>query len=78
MLEMIKFQGDLQGGKRDQNDRGKEMHALSCASKSLSTWTAQHCAQECREACGGHGYLQSSRLGQIRYIIAHYGGVQSH
>jgi hypothetical protein len=27
---------------------GREIHALSCTSKA---------SQECREACGGHGYL---------------------
>ncbi len=33
------------------------MHALSCAAKSIVGFLARDCIQECREACGGHGYL---------------------
>lgn len=34
-----------------------EMHALSSAAKPYCTWTVQQAIQDCREACGGHGYL---------------------
>lgn len=43
---------------------GIEMHALSSAAKPICAWTVRDVIQECREACGGHGYLKCSQLGE--------------
>ncbi|PIK46197.1 putative peroxisomal acyl-coenzyme A oxidase 3 [Apostichopus japonicus] len=49
-----------------QANLGKEIHAFSSSSKPLGAWLARDCIQECREACGGHGYLWVNRLGSLR------------
>ena len=45
-----------------QADLGREIHALSCASKPLGGWIARDAIQESREACGGHGYFKGKLM----------------
>ncbi|XP_051170139.1 peroxisomal acyl-coenzyme A oxidase 3-like [Leptopilina boulardi] len=57
------------GDQDELNSLGMEIHALSSASKPLSTWTSRDGIQDCREACGGYGYLKASRLGEMKSEI---------
>lgn len=47
-------------------DMGAEIHVLTCSGKATVGWMARDCIQECREACGGHGYLQAAGIGYLR------------
>ncbi|KAL9923819.1 acyl-CoA oxidase 3 isoform 1-T1 [Glossina fuscipes fuscipes] len=45
---------------------GMEIHVMSSACKPICSWISRDGIQECREACGGHGYLKCGRLGDLR------------
>ncbi|XP_035658832.1 peroxisomal acyl-coenzyme A oxidase 1-like isoform X2 [Branchiostoma floridae] len=42
-----------------------ELHALSAGLKALSSWVANVGMEECRLACGGHGYSHASGLPRL-------------
>lgn len=50
----------------DLSEAVSEIHAMVSCSKPLLTWSVLAAAQQCREACGGHGYLKCANLGDIR------------
>ncbi len=51
--------------KRSEKDM-QEIEALAAGLKSFATWNATACLQECREACGGKGYLSENRLDRLK------------
>ncbi|XP_054267166.1 peroxisomal acyl-coenzyme A oxidase 3-like [Macrosteles quadrilineatus] len=51
---------------QEEMDTLTEEHALLSACKAVFSWKTQVAIQDCRESCGGHGYLKSSRLGELR------------
>jgi len=56
-----KFDGVF-GGTTDTPDEREDLETLAAALKPLSTWHALDTIQECREACGGAGFMAENRL----------------
>ncbi len=59
------FDGVFSGVRASDADR-EELETLAAALKPLSTWNALDIIQECREACGGAGFLAENRFTQLR------------
>ncbi|XP_078081425.1 peroxisomal acyl-coenzyme A oxidase 1 isoform X1 [Mustelus asterias] len=63
MREMYhRITGDMNDGDYSQLP---ELHALSAGLKAFTSWVASAGIEECRMACGGHGYSRSSGLPDI-------------
>lgn len=68
----MQFQIDAFSGENKDKmaDIGMEIHAVSSAAKPVCGWVARDGIQECREACGGHGYLKGKNADVC--IIGHF------
>lgn len=44
----------------------QEIEAMAAGLKAWGTWNATHTLQECREACGGKGYLSENRIDRLK------------
>ncbi|MEV7693750.1 acyl-CoA dehydrogenase [Microbacterium sp. NPDC089189] len=60
-----KFDGVF-SGRTDTSEEREDLETLAAALKPLSTWNALDTLQECREACGGAGFLAENRLVGLR------------
>ncbi|WP_113717897.1 acyl-CoA dehydrogenase family protein [Arthrobacter dokdonensis] len=60
-----KFDGVFSGAQDTDEDR-QDLETLAAAFKSLSTWHALDTLQECREACGGAGFMVENRFTSLR------------
>lgn len=48
------------------DDDMQEIEALAAGLKSFATWNTTHTLQECRECCGGKGYLSENRIDALK------------
>jgi acyl-CoA oxidase len=65
----LRLIGDLHAVFTDENTperKRRELETLAAGVKALATWNATDTIQECREACGGAGYLRSSRFAALK------------
>ncbi|MBT1001817.1 acyl-CoA dehydrogenase family protein [Paenarthrobacter sp. DKR-5] len=64
--ELLRKFDDVFSGVHDTDEDRQDLETLAAALKSLSTWHALETLQECREACGGAGFLIENRFASLR------------
>nr|WP_274636811.1 acyl-CoA dehydrogenase [Microbacterium bovistercoris] len=60
------------GGAHDTPAERENLETLAAALKPLSTWNALDTIQECREACGGAGFMAENRLVGLHHDLDVY------
>ncbi|RKQ34196.1 acyl-CoA dehydrogenase family protein [Kocuria tytonis] len=53
-------------GEDDSDENREQLETLAAAFKAMSTWSALDTLQECREACGGAGFIAKNRFVELR------------
>ncbi|GAA3015729.1 acyl-CoA dehydrogenase family protein [Streptomyces fulvorobeus] len=57
---------EIFSGIEDDADARRRLEARAAGTKALATWHATRVIQECREACGGAGYLTVNRFAALK------------
>lgn len=57
---------DVFSGHTDDEHARRELESRAAGTKALGTWHATRTIQECREACGGAGYLAINRFAALK------------
>ncbi|MDH2414202.1 acyl-CoA dehydrogenase [Nocardioides sp. CER19] len=60
------FSGALSDDLDDDEIARRTLESRAAGTKALATWHATHTIQECREACGGAGYLAANRFAALK------------
>ncbi|GAA1348592.1 acyl-CoA dehydrogenase [Falsarthrobacter nasiphocae] len=64
--ELLRKFDDVFSGRNDTEASREDLETLAAGLKALSTWNALDILQECREACGGAGFIAANRLTGLR------------
>ncbi|SDM24652.1 acyl-CoA dehydrogenase family protein [Allokutzneria albata] len=64
--ELVTELHEVFGGDSDNDQRKRELESHAAGLKAVATWHATRTIQECREACGGAGYLAENELPQLK------------
>ena len=64
--ELLQQFDDVFSGAHDTDEDREDLETLAAALKSLSTWHALDTLRECREACGGAGFMTENRMTSLR------------
>ncbi|MGA8845482.1 MAG: acyl-CoA dehydrogenase [Nocardioides sp.] len=57
---------DVFSGAVDEEMARRQLESRAAGTKALGTWHATRTIQECREACGGAGYLSENRFAALK------------
>jgi acyl-CoA oxidase len=60
------FSGEPDDGDGGAEKQRRELESRAAGTKALGTWHATRTIQECREACGGAGYLAENRFTALK------------
>ncbi|GAA3695267.1 acyl-CoA dehydrogenase [Zhihengliuella alba] len=70
--ELLETFDQVFSGERDTDEARQDLETLAAALKPLSTWNALDILQECREACGGAGFITKNRFTSLRQDLDVY------